>query len=290
MILPTSSPSFRWIEVSNGPALVCDALDRVAQHLFTTRSWPLGAANGGAPMSGWREVANSVGVDEAALVRVRQVHGARVDVWRAGTPRASPERAEREAEADIIVSDDPMRALAVRVADCVPLLVADQRTGAVAAAHAGWRGLAAGVPRVTVEALTREFGSRPDDLVAAIGPAISACCYEIGVDVRHRFEAAGYREVDLDRWFLLAPALLPSNPPMANLPSTPRPDHWYFDAWAATRDTLHAAGVPLGCVYAAELCTASHPATFCSYRRDGKDAGRLAAVIRAGRARYKSHV
>jgi len=150
----------------------------------------------------------------------------------------------------------------------------------VAAAHAGWRGLAAGVPRVTVEALEREFGSRPADLAVAAGPSIGACCYEVSADVRRHFEAAGFHGADLARWFHTRPQPTATNPSLPGLPPTPRAEHWYFDCWAAVRDGLAAAGVPRDQIFVAELCTASHPGALCSYRRDGAPAGRMAATIR----------
>jgi YfiH family protein len=287
MILPTSSGSFSWVDTPSGPALVCDRLRPFVRHLFTTRVWPLGVpTSGDDTANGWRAVADAAGVDADRLVRVHQVHGAAADVWRAGAaPRSAPGRAGHEAEADIIVSDDPRRALAVKVADCVPLLLADRRSGAVAAAHAGWRGLAAGVPRVAVETLARECGSEPGDLVAAVGPCIGACCYEVGREVRDRFSAAGFGDAAITRWFTPAPARLEGNPPMPGLPAPPRLQHWYFDAWSATRDLLETAGVPADAVHIAALCTASHPSVFCSYRRDGRGAGRLVAVIRGAALR-----
>ena len=94
----------------------------------------------------WSDVAAALGVAPADLRRVRQVHGSSVVVVRASDPR-SPAAL---SEADIIMTDDPTIGIAIQTADCVPLLMADARTGAVAAAHAGWRGLAAGVPGVAV--------------------------------------------------------------------------------------------------------------------------------------------
>src|SRR4029078_13150461 len=87
-------------------------------------------------------------------------------------------------------SNDPLVAIAIQTADCVPLLLADSRSGAVAAAHAGWRGLAAGVPAAAVSALARAFDARPADLVAAVGPSIAAPSYAVGPDVAERFTAA----------------------------------------------------------------------------------------------------
>jgi purine-nucleoside/S-methyl-5'-thioadenosine phosphorylase / adenosine deaminase len=257
---PQPSDGFEWVQAAGGPALVCAALRPLADHLFTTREWPLGSRQEAADQD-WQAVAASLGVDTDHLVRVHQVHGASVVVGRAGAGPAPP---AARPDADILVSDDRSLVLAVQTADCVPLLIADRVTGAVAAAHAGWRGLAAGVPGVTVAALAREFGSRPADLVAAVGPSICAARYEVGADVRERFSAAGFPSSQLERW------LLPGH----------RPAHWQFDGWRSAQDQLEAAGLAAGHVHVAAMCTASYPDVFCSYRRDGKGAGRIAGAIR----------
>jgi YfiH family protein len=182
-------------------------------------------------------------------------------------------------EADIVLSNDPRVAATIQTADCIPLLMADRRTGSVAAAHAGWRGLAAGVPGVTVQAMIRGFSSRPADLVVAAGPSIGVCCYEVGPDVRERFVEAGWPEAALDRWFVETARPTPTNPSMPG--RAPQPGHAYFDGARSARDQLEAAGIPADQIFLAQLCTASHPGTFCSYRRDGREAGRMAAAIRA---------
>ena len=256
---PQPSGGFEWVQAAGGPALVCGALRPLADHLFTTREWALGSQ----PVSrdqDWEPVAASLGVDAAHLVRLHQVHGAAVEVRRAGQRPAGAVR----PDADILVSDDDAIVLAIQTADCVPLLLADRVTGAVAAAHAGWRGLAAGVPGVTVAALAGDFGSAPGDLVAAVGPSISAERYEVGDAVRAQFQAAGFSPAQLARWFL----------PGA------RPGHWQFDGWSAAFDQLLAAGLTLANIHVASLCTAASPDLFCSYRRDGTGAGRIAAAIR----------
>jgi YfiH family protein len=256
---PQPSGGFQWVQAAGGPALVCGALRPLADHFFTTRDWALGSRSP-SDDGDWQPVAASLGVDAGHLARLHQIHGAAVVVKRAGDRMA----AEARPDADILVSRDPLIAVAIQTADCVPLLIADAETGVVAAAHAGWRGLAEGVPAVTVAALTREFGSHPADLVAAVGPSISADRYEVGADVRARFEAAGFPAARLARWFL------PGR----------RPDHWQFDGWRAAGDQLESAGVSRGNIHVAALCTATYPDLFCSYRRDGKGAGRMAAVIR----------
>ena len=281
IILPPLLPSFRWVETAAGPALVCVPLESIAPHLFTTRSWRLGGQDqDGSPEDGWGDVASAVGVEPEQLVRVRQVHGAGISIAR---------RWGEPGDADIVLSDDFGLAVAVRVADCVPLLIADRRTGAVAAAHAGWRGLASRVPGVTISAMRREYGCDPTDLVAAIGPAIGSCCYEVGPSVFDRFRDAGFDAEDLDRWFSSTPRMSAANPSLPTLNPGGRPDRWFFDGWASTRDQLLAAGLASTQVFSSELCTASHPAVFCSYRRDGQGAGRLAAVIRRQPPRPSPH-
>src|SRR5262245_47139781 len=179
MRLPKPKGGFRWTDLPPGPALVCDRLGSVV-HLFTTRPWMLGSSLHGNDVAGWGEVASAIGVGAGDLVRVRQVHGSSVVV---GGRKGGHERAgsgtEGLPEADILLAQDPSVAIAIQTADCVPILIADKRTGAVAAAHAGWRGLAARVPMVAVDALAREFRSRREDLIAAVGPSISAARYEV---------------------------------------------------------------------------------------------------------------
>ena len=283
--LPKPNHGFEWVQAHAGQALVCRPLDRAASHLFTTRRWPLGSTSSADCADAWDDVANALDVDRARLARVHQVHGAAtLVVGRERMP--SPSLMAPLPAADIIVSNDPATAIAVQTADCVPLLVADRRTGAVAAAHAGWRGLAARVPEVAVQGLAREFGSRPADLLAAVGPSIGACCYEVGEEVRARFEAAGISEPQLGRWFTSGPRPSDKNPSMPRLPANRRADRWFFDGWAATRAQLESAGIPSDQIYVAELCTASHADTLCSARRDGSRAGRLAGAIRARDIRF----
>jgi YfiH family protein len=262
------------VQVASRDALVCLALEPIAPHLMTTCSWKLGTlkVSGGNDGDAWGELAGAL---SAPLVRVRQVHGVAVHVRRRGDSDSGTLPA-----ADIILSDDPAVAIAVQTADCAPILFADSRTGAVAAAHAGWRGLAAGVPRRTIAALVQEFGSRPADLIAVAGPAIGACCYEVGADVREHFEGAGWGAM-AERWFFAEPKLAPRNPSMPRLRDHPRKGRWFFDVPAVVHDQLQSAGVPPERIFVADLCTASHPGSLCSYRRDGVGAGRMAAAIRA---------
>src|SRR5512146_2739323 len=161
-------------------------------HGFTTRS-------GGAPTGPFASLnlGGGVGDDPAAVAenwarleretglrfaRVRQVHGARA--VRADAPTAPA------LEADVVVTQAPGVAACVSVADCVPVLLADPETGAVAAVHAGWRGTLAGAAAEGVRALAREAGAPAARLLAAVGPSIGPCCYEVSADLAAQFRAA----------------------------------------------------------------------------------------------------
>lgn len=258
---PQPGNGFRWIDRPSGPALICPPVAAIAPHLFTTRSWALGVPSTDSSLrqAAWTQLAREMNVEAAHLARLHQVHGASVVVRREpAAPVTSP------PEGDIIVAPSRSVAIAVQTADCVPILLVDAAGGAVAAAHAGWRGLAARVPSVAVRALCEERGIGPEAVIAAIGPAISAARYEVGADVRARFEAAGFTGEQLARWF----------------PAVTRPQHWQFDGWESARAQLEDAGVPPAQIYVAALCTATYPELFCSYRRDGAAAGRMAAAIR----------
>ena len=264
---------FAWRETPFGPALVSRMLEPLAPHLFTTRGWQLGRFRPGTAeaVAGWHEVAAALGLEDEALARARQVHGVTVCVAD-GRSAAAP-------AADIVVADGAFGA-AIQTADCAPILIASSTGHVVVAAHAGWRGLAAGVPRVAVEALVERSGEDPAGFVAAVGPAIGPCCYEVGGDVREGFLAAGFAEDAIAPWFLAEARGTPDNPSLPGLPALARAGRWYFDVWRSARDALRAAGMREDRIDVAGICTASHPSTLCSYRRDGVGAGRLGAAIR----------
>jgi polyphenol oxidase len=262
MTLPAVTEPFHWTDESWGAALRCDPLERLASHLFTTRQLALSDADG------WKALAAAVDVEPNRLVRVKQVHGNGVIVVRRGgsLPVAG-------IEGDALVSDDPTVAIAVLAADCVPLLMVDAASGAVAAVHAGWRGTAAGVAVAALQALAREFGTKPERVTVAIGPAIGACCYEVGTELVDAFAAAGHARYLIDRWFLSPP------PRGGDKPGTRNTLH--LDVSGSNRDQLILAGVPDDQIFTAGLCTAMHLDVLTSYRAEKADAQRLAAVIRA---------
>jgi hypothetical protein len=270
--------AFEWVRYPWGQAIRCRALDSLADHCFTTRAPVLGTGPL-TPGDGWHRVALAMGIPPQSIVRLRQVHGTRVVSlrWHDAFPPEPPDW----SVGDIAASDHPGVALCVKVADCVAILLADRRRGAVAAVHAGWRGTAGGAARSAVEALGEHFGAAPGDLVAAIGPSIGPCCYRVGQDVRAAFEAAGTRGGLLDAWFRTSPAVealrgVPGRDPAA----TGGGPALFLDTWTANADQLRDAGVPASQIHVSRACTSCHRDTFHSYRVDGERAGRMIGVIR----------
>jgi YfiH family protein len=240
---------FTWMMAPVGRVLVCPALEPFCRHVFTTRDISFAGETGTAAFA---RLADSFGASEADLVRVRQVHGRRILHVSPDEPHDGP------AEADAIVSTDPRRVITVRVADCVPIVLADRRQRSVAAVHAGWRGTAAGIAAATVEAM-RASGVDQADLVAAVGASIGPCCYQVDERVRAAFEPHGAAGA---KW------LKPEGP-----------GAWRLDLWAANRDQLAAAGVPAEAIHMARRCTAHHPPDWFSHRREGPAAGRMMAAV-----------
>jgi YfiH family protein len=199
-----------------------------------------------------RRFAEATGFDAAQLYQARQVHGARV-LETGGEPRAM-----HALEADAIVARQQGHAAAVRVADCVPVLLANPSTGHVAAAHAGWRGLVAGV----LEASRGALG--PGPCLAAIGPCIGACCFEVGTDVAREIAQASEPGV-------VAPEHAPGKA-RVNLRQ-------------AARAQLRALGVLDHEIEDVGGCTRCDPARYQSGRRDGDPSGRLLGVIVANSPR-----
>jgi YfiH family protein len=189
------------------------------------------------------------------LRRPKQVHGARV-------ARAEDCAADAAPDADVVLSSLPGVPIGVVTADCVPILVATQTGETVAAIHAGWRGLAGGVVEAGIAALRAGTPGSPR-LVAAIGPHIGPCCYEVDEPVLAALAPGFGKE--------LAAALRPG-----------RPGHAWLDLGQLTRASLLRSGVESDAVGALPgACTRCHPERFHSYRREGVSAGRLYHFIAA---------
>jgi YfiH family protein len=171
-------------------------------------------------------------------VWVRQVHSARC-VWADGVAGCL-------GEADGLVTNSPGRYLTIRTADCIPVLLVDESRRSVAAVHAGWRGTAQGIAQAAVRSLGERFGSRPEDLLAAIGPGICGNCYEVGPEVASQFGLSGRTKLDLAE---------------------------------TNRRQLLDAGLESSRVFANAPCTCCRPGEFHSWRRDHVKTGRMVSAV-----------
>ena len=181
-----------------------------------------------------------------SLATVRQIHSNRVIVAR---------HPGNVGEGDALITDVPGLALAVRTADCLPILMADAKNRAVAAIHAGWRGTAQEIALETLRAMAKEFGTISENVVIAIGPGIGPCCYEVGAEVARQFSG----------WF-------PNYQAITNLPVR-------IDLAEANIRQLRRNGGANGQIDPSSLCTRCLPGVFHSYRRDREAAGRMISAI-----------
>jgi YfiH family protein len=195
----------------------------------------------------------------------RQVHGARVAVVTA----ADAGRAFDDTDA--LVTDAPDVPLVILTADCAAVVLFDPERRALGLAHAGWRGAVARVAAATVARMQAAFGSRPEDLVAAIGPSIGPCCYEVGADVIDAVTAAfGEHAHEL----LVEPDMASAGSFRASV----NEDRKHFDLWRANEHALIAAGVPEHRIESSALCTSCRTDLFYSHRAEHGRTGRFGAL------------
>lgn len=183
---------------------------------------------------------------------------------------------------DGLITVMPGVLLAIQTADCLPVIIVDTKRRAVGVFHAGWRGTVKRIVEKGVGEMVRCFGSRPKDLKAAIGPGIQGCCYEVGEEVRTKFEsqfsyaASLFREVkDSDPVREKYPLLFLT----ARAPGhSELPKKIFLDLVEANRQQLIAAGVPKKNIETSSLCTNCHPELLFSYRAEKGKTGRMMAV------------
>lgn len=238
-----------------------------ALHGFTTRrgggssgpfdSFNLGLSSGDEPklVEANRDLLLSeLGFTREQVCAFNQVHGARVLT---GAPSWFTE------DADAVTSDDPNLLLVVSSADCLPLLFHDPETGAVAAAHCGWRSTVKGLAGLVVAALAERYGAKAERLRVAIGPGVAGACYQVGHEVKVEFAAA-----DFPAEVFAADAVVGRH---------------RLDLVAANRWVLEGAGVKAGHIEESGLCTHCESGAFYSYRRDRGRTGRHWAFVSAQR-------
>jgi YfiH family protein len=212
------------------------------------------------------------------LITIRQIHSSVLVMATSGAAAR-----ERPYKADGLMTDQPGLLLGVQTADCIPVLVADRKRRAVAAFHAGWRGTVKRIVENGIGRMRLEFGSRPEDLVAAIGPGIGACCYAVGEEVLSNFESQFayacelFREVgDTDLVRAKYPMLFLTQRAPGHSPLGPS---LHLNLAEANRRQLLAAGLKPRSIQLIGGCTSCQPALFFSHRASRGHAGRMLSVI-----------
>lgn len=226
-----------------------------------------------------RLLAEAVTSDPATpLISLRQFHSNRiVQTTAADAARNQPHKADGQ------ITAEPGLLLAVQTADCIPVLVADKKQRVVAAFHAGWRGTVKRIVESGVGSMRLAFGSRPQDLIAAIGPGIGLCCYAVGEEVLSEFESQFtyarqlFREVyDSDPVRKKYPMLFLTQRAPGHSPIGPS---LHVDLVEANRRQLLSAGLSPQSIQIVGGCTQCHTDLFFSHRGSHGHAGRMMAVI-----------
>ncbi len=274
---PDKNDPFVRRESCGVPYYVCRALEELAflRHGFSTRQGGVSPPARQLNLSAtewdvWENVRENrrrflaaLRLGDVPLVTLSQIHSARVhtiDEKQTNLASLLSSRANSDKpEGDALVTEVPHAALGIQVADCFPLLIADKERRAVAAVHAGWRGTHGRIVSQTIKRMRKEFDSDPRRLVAAIGPGIRECCYEVGAEVATAFEDV-FPNVRVAR-------------------ESTRASHYLLDLRAALGAQFAESGVIEENVHDLGLCTRCHAEKFFSFRKQGTRAGRLMAVI-----------
>jgi YfiH family protein len=268
-----NSAGFYWREKEGVLALSCAPLEAAGfANAFSTR------LGGVSPIE--RDALNLAGFDddraeniyenrrrflnlfegEWTLASCWQRHSADVRVVKTAKDARPPENTLGETiYCDALTTNAARVLVGVKTADCVPVLLGDERNGACAAVHAGWRGTLAAIVRRALESMAKEFGTQAADVRASIGPAANACCYEVGPEVVRAFSE--------------------NFPGTEQLFKSTRDGRALVDLQRANREQLAAAGVSPARIYTAPLCTMCRTDLFFSYRREKRTLGRTGRLM-----------
>ena len=244
-------------------AVALSACDFVT-HAFCTRRGGISEGNfaslnfsikeGDSPenvRTNWRTLAHAFNIDVARFFWVHQVHGKEILIIdRPLSELTAPE----PPQFDAIITNQPGIAICVKTADCVPVFFVDKVKRIIAVAHAGWRGTSLSIAAKVVKTLVTGFACRADDIIAAIGPAIGRCCYEVDEPVFNAMKGHNGWET------FFSPG--------------PEEGKWMLDLALANKIQIIGEGIPDRNVYTAGCCTSCNKDTFYSHRGEGGDTGR----------------
>jgi len=232
------------------------------------------------------QLCESLGINDDHLLLPRQVHGTCVaeiteDLLQAYAQSSSShlDKVENHPASstlslsapllegvDALITCLPRTCIGVSTADCVPILLYDKNTSAIAAAHAGWRGTVARIASLTIESMHKNYGTLPANIHAVIGPSIGPDAFEVGDEVYEAFAAAHFPMSEIA---FQAPVM---NSSSQQYSSSLR---WHIDLWRANAHDLVTAGVPAANIHISALCTYTHYDRFFSARRLGIHSGRM---------------
>lgn len=210
----------------------------------------------------YRRMAKALGVEAESMVLTYQTHT--VNIRRTGKEdRGKGVFRERDyRDIDGLVTDEPGVTLVTFFADCVPLYFLDPVRHAIGLSHSGWRGTVGKIGKITVERMGEEFGSKPEDIIACIGPSICKDCFEVGEEVVELFAKAFPPKIH-DRLFS------PNG----------KPGKYQLDLWEANREILLEAGIRPERLQVTNLCTCCNPDYLYSHRKMGEKRGNLCAFL-----------
>jgi YfiH family protein len=224
-----------------------------------------------------RTLGASNGRDFWPLVTVRQIHSDIVHCVSSSSSSAAL------LAGDGLITQTPGLALAVLTADCLPVILVDPRTHTVGVFHAGWRGTVRRIVEKGVGEMRKQFGCKPRDIHAAIGPGIGRCCYQVGEEVRTKFETQFAYAGDLFREVKESDPIREKYPLLFLTRRAPGhselPTNIFLDLVEANRRQLMDAGLPPKNIEAVQICTACRPDLLFSHRVEKGVTGRMMAVV-----------
>ena len=264
----------RFPELLHGISTRC-APDGADWNLSSKRGSPQHPPDPSVALANREKLAHRLGIPFAKMVGCQQVHGSEVALVRAEDAGRGmhPEVPPIEG-ADAMVTNVPGIFMLALSADCPPVFFYDPTNKAIGLAHSGWKGTVARIAANVVEAMSQHYGTKPSDLVVAIGPGIGPCCYSVGPNVIDAVEAAFPNDSSVG-----APLAAPLSAPLSAPLLEARDGLTYFNLWEGIRRALLDAGVPPENISVEGVCTAHNLDTFYSHRGEAGQCGLFGAVL-----------